>query len=278
MRALLTVFIFFSFATQAEVKINIGIYQDHETVIKPYADKGLCPSIQDSEFQENQILLEYAILCHAFKLSGLNATFNLAAYPINTRVLNALQVGEIDVSAMGVWLEEIRSAKVNNTVALLRSNEFEKGFYTTPEKNAFIDSLEKAKSSITLLNRNWTLDNAKLKCAGFKIVHVNLYEQMFQMLSKNRGDLIPITFGTKNNLERKVLDISLFPVNGVKMVFSDSTHFAISKLSQHASLIQNHLNRGIARLRELNLITLGYQKVGIINENVKDWQPIQCIN
>ena len=268
---------FSAFALNAETVIHVGTYQDHVPGIRAFVAENGCQPLTEAKVGQNQILSEYLIFCNALKLSGTDYRIKLYSYPLNARVLDDITRGFLDASAIGIWRNELKNDGYLASVALLKPDQFVKGFYTTKEKLATLSRQPTLKGNIVLANSNWSHDWAKLNCSGLKTVHVDQYQHMFRMLSAGRGDMIPLTFSNNAEMERLHFNVPLYPVPGFKMSFDDSTHFAVRATGEKPNLLLNDLNSGLRQLREQGLIELVYRRLGIINHVVDDWKEIgQC--
>ncbi|MCW8092601.1 hypothetical protein [Alteromonas sp. ASW11-130] len=256
--------------------ITVGTYQDHQRAIEAATKENNCPFIKDVNLGENQVLSEYLIFCNALKASSQHYQISLFSYPNNSRMLNDVENGRILGTSVGIWRNESREDALAISSPLFRSNEFEKGLYTTKEVLSRVSHLNQLKNSATLLNHNWYHDKRILECSGMKLLHVGFYEQMFNMIKLGRGQFVPITFGPKANLERNQFGIALYPFPGYKMTFPDSTHFVINTKLQSGKQLLNDLNKGLQKLREKGEIETVYQRVGIINKAVANWEPLHC--
>ncbi|NMH61262.1 hypothetical protein [Alteromonas ponticola] len=259
------------------ITINVGTYQDHQAAIKQATTNDKCPTLSEVDLGENQVLTEYLIFCNALKYSDNTYEILLSSYPNNGRMLNDVQDKLIDATAIGIWRNEVEIDKLAISPALFRSNEFEKGLYSTKEVLDHISQFQALKSAVTLVNQNWYHDWEILECAGIKLMHVGFYEQMFNMIKIGRGQFVPITFGPETNLERNQFGISLYPFPNYKMVFRDSTHFVINTENKIGEILLADLQSGLRKLRDKGAIVDAYHRIGIINSAVKDWQPIQCV-
>ncbi len=258
------------------VSISVGTYQDHQKAIQNALGDDPCPPIQKVTLGENQILAEYLIFCNALKHSTHTYQISLSIYPNNSRMLNDLEEGRIDGTAIGIWRNEARLEALDISPALFRKNEFVKGLYSTKAVLRKIHSFDQIKTAVFLTNQNWQHDWALLQCAGLQLLHVGYYEQMFNMIKLGRGDFVPITFGPKADLERNQFGIKLYPFPDYKLVFPDSSHFVINTSNQKGKQLLDDLQVGLAKLRDDGAIEDAYERIGIINNTVADWEPLRC--
>ncbi|GGW95260.1 ABC transporter substrate-binding protein [Alteromonas halophila] len=258
----------------ATTLIRVGTYQDHTQAIKSFLGQNGCESLATASVGENQILAEYLIFCNALKQSDGDYDIQLYSYPLNARILDDIESGFLDASVIGIWQNELHSHDYVASAPLLRRNEFVKGLYTTKEQLSVLSRRASLHGSVVLVNSNWYHDWAMLNCSSLKPVHVDKYENMFRMLSAQRGDVIPLTFSNKPDMERNQFGIPLFPVPGFKLAFDDTTHYAISTKTDSAQALRRDINAGLAVLREKGLIEALYTRLGIIDSAVSDWQQI----
>lgn len=266
-----------AFALCAETIIKVGSYQDHVPEIRAYIAQHGCQSLTEAELGQNQILSEYLIFCNALKLADTDYRIKLYSYPLNARVLDDLESGFLDASAVGIWRNELQGKHYQATTALLQPKEFVKGFYTTQARLRELSGRSSLHGNIVLANSNW-FEWRMLTCSGLKTVHVNQYKNMFRMLSAKRGDLIPLTFSNKPELERYHFNVRLYPVPGFKLAFDDSTHFAVRAAGDTTNALLTDLNTGLKQLRAQGLIENVYRRLGIINPAVDSWKPVGRCN
>lgn len=256
--------------------IHVGTYQDHLSTINSFVSKHGCLPLDEADIEENQILTEYLIFCNALTRANAEYDIRLSGYPINERMLDALEAESLDASAVGIWSNEAARDSLVLSAPLFRKNEFVKGLYTTAPMVARFSTFAAITQALTLTNQNWHIDWELMKCAGMTLIHVNQYEYMFNMLARGRGELIPLTFGATAQMQRQPFQTTLYPVEGYKLVFPDTTHFVLREQNLDAPALFEELNRGLAILRDEGAIESVYQRLGILNARVADWQPIQC--
>ncbi len=263
-------------ASAKELLLRVGTYEDHAPAIKRFIKQHGCPAISEAALNENQILAEYLIFCNALKAAGMRAELQVSGLPVNDRIIDAVESGLLHASLVGIWRDEVKAEDIYFSAPLFRVNEFEKGLYTTRQLAPTFTGLDTIRNAITLTNENWHMDWALLQCAGFRLLHVGLYENMFSMLARGRGELLPLTFSGKEDFVRDPFDQPLVPVAGFKLVFPDSTHFLISKQTPVSEALHQALEKGLNTLRENDEIKNTYVRLGIINPRVAHWQPLGC--
>lgn len=259
-------------------EINVAVFGDHHVIIDEFNKQGQCPKIESFDFGDNQMLAEFLILCNALQLANLKSEIKLVPYPVATRVLAAIAKGDVHMSGFGVWQEEATEQKLATSKQLLGKNEFTKGLYTRRELSIKYRDFDKVNTSdlIAVANQNWKKDWQALKCTGLNLLHVNQYHQMFNLVNIGRAEMLPLTFGVHEDLERNVFNIALYPINGVKIVFEDSLHFAINTQTEKGKRLLTALNIGLSKLAKSGVINDVYQRLGITNLKTKSWRKLGC--
>lgn len=264
-----------SFSPTAEA-LKVGVFQDQLALIQQMIQQDSCPALSPQRYADNQMLAEYLIFCHALAESGLDHSIELVPFPVVSRMVDALDAGGIDLSGFGVWFKESQKPNILQSSALLNVGEFSKGLYALkstrdkinwPEDSDFI-------GLIAVANSNWTYDWQELSCSKMRLLHVGKYEQMFSMLALKRADILPLAFGSGENLKRQEFGVELYPVTGVKIPMKDSAHILVSKHNSNAAELLKAINQGLDALRKKQLIQNTYHSAGVVNPQVKDWAAI----
>ncbi|MCC2618143.1 hypothetical protein LJ739_17945 [Aestuariibacter halophilus] len=265
-------------AQGAAKRLLVGVYQDHIQTIQSLPGTP-CPSLQQTAQTNNQMLLEYAILCHVLtdtQDDSSEVTLQLVPFPVEDRLVRMLRAQRIDVSGFGVWRSQLQSNDVPLGPPLLREGEFSKGLYTRERDVEAYSSLLPAQwsSLLAVVNHNWQYDWQALGCAGFQRKHVDRYGQMFELIARGRADVVPLSFGNQPDMVKREYGVTLYPVEGVKLVFPSSTHYAISPGSAHRVWLTQRIEQGLADLRRDGTLQRLYQRAGILNAQTNDWTAL----
>ena len=258
------------------VDIKVAVFSDHYSTIQTAIKNNACPETNEVEFGENQMLAEYLLLCNALKLGGLNVNLILVDFPVIDRVIGALSKEQVLISGFGVWQQDAFSANLATSSELIAPYKFTKGLYTTKQKAQALSDNFAPQKLIAVANQNWKNDWQALKCSGFNALHVNQYQQMFNLVELGRADILPLTFGAGDELSRNQFGISLYPVKGVKIAFKDSLNFAVNANSLLGIQLLEALNRGLAILKAKDKIDNLYYRLGLFNETVDNWKELGC--
>lgn len=257
-------------------EIKLAVFSNHyQSLSKFIADNG-CIDVEDVKENMNQMLAEFLLLCRAFEAVQYKAEFKLVPFPVMTRIINGISNEDALISSMGIWSEDIRKSGLNSSAPLIESGKFSKGFYTTKQ---LADDLAKSfdvKDLLMVTNQNWSRDLYKLNCTGGNVLHVNRYQQMFNMIDKGRADVILYPFSNQDDLTRHQFKVTLYPVKGIKVVFDESLEFAVNDNSAFGKEVLIALNDGLKILKENGVINKAYKRLGHFNEVTNDWKVLEC--
>lgn len=254
----------------------MAVFKDHYEIISKSTENNNCPSPLDVELNENQMLAEYFILCNALQLAGNEFDLTPVPLPVIDRVIKAIVNQDVELSGFGVWLDDAEQANLEISSPLLDKKQFTKGFYTRKKLVAQLSEVFQPSELIAVANQNWKRDWRMLKCIGANVLHVNQYQQMFHLVNMERADILPLTFGSQNDLNRSVFGVTLYPVEGIKMTFEESSHYAVFGKSELGQKLLDSINTGMAILKQKGVLQLVYQDLGIINSATANWQTINC--
>lgn len=256
--------------------IKVGVFSDQLTLLENLTHTQDCPEISASNIGENQMLLEYLIICNLLKNSDTQVDFVVEGYPVVPRLITALSEGDIDISGFGIWRNESKGYGLIRSQPLLKPFQFSKGLYVTEQT---LNKLEQqpvinVKSMVAVSNHNWTYDWQLLNCEFEHVLHIDRYQQMFQMLALKRADVLPLAFGKNAQMTREEFGITLYPLKGMKLAFPDSTHILISPKTVNATRIKDHINTELTKLRAKQKLTSWYNNIGVIKQQVSEWRGL----
>ena len=260
----------------AAVTVNVGVFEDQLVFFEQLLSESDCPAYQQSAVGENQMLMEYLAICHQIQRSLPDTRFKLVGYPVVPRLLDGLVKNEVDVSGFGVWSGESEHPSVIRSVPLMPIGMFSKGLYVNDSTFQRLNSADDFHFNqlIAVSNENWTFDWQALECAGLKLVHVDRYEQMFQLLALGRADVLPMAFGAGTDLTRTEFGIQLYPIDGLKLVIPDSSHVLISTNSKLSKQLVDVINTGLTGVHQSGELMQWYAQTGVINPLTSNWTSI----
>ena len=266
----------FSYCVSANENIRIAVFDDQLVYFDDLLNQSDCPELDKQTVGSNLMLAEYLLICGFIKDQLPNATFTLVGLPIVPRIADAVESGIADVSGFGVWKGETKGYDITLSKEVIQLGEFTKGLFTS---SAVRDEIRnKSELDLTQLvvvsNRNWTHDWNALECAGMNLLHVDKYEQMFQLVKKQRAEVVPLGFGKQDDFGKKAFGITLYPIEGLKLVIPDSSHYLISKKSAFSEVLKKAINEGLEVKRKSGEFIDLYESVGAIHPKTSEWRSI----
>lgn len=258
--------------------VDVAVFEDHASVINQYIQSDNCPTLENTELSDNQMLAEYLIFCNALVVANFQHKIRLVPYPVAQRVLQAIKKEEVIASSFGLWRSQIEKYQIQPATFLLEKNQFSKGFYTSKQRKQSLPkaSFQQLKDLVVVANKNWLQDWEALECTKSIHLHVNQYQQMFNMLELGRADLVPLTFSAREDLRREAFGITLYPVDGIKITFNDSLHFGVNTQSAIGKKLYQALESGLKTLHSKGVIQSTYERLGITNPKVESWRDLGC--
>ena len=280
MKIWLMLIVFSLHAHGNEQTLRVAVFSDQLSNIQKDLDSNGCTQLNPDSYQNNQMVMEYQLLCQSLIELLPDIKLKLVGYPVALRAVNAVAEGEADLTGFGVWSGESNKVGIIRTMPLLEFGEFNKGLFVTPKTLQTLNIATRKTQAvdfdkmIAVSNRNWSYDWGMLKCGMGDVLHVDHYEQMFHMLQRERADVLPLAFGKEFGVGRREFGVELVPIPGYKLVIPDSSHYLISsKLSFGFSLAKT-LNNRLVEMREDGSLLKHYESVGAVSPAAKDWKPI----
>lgn len=258
--------------------IQVAVFQDHFDVINSFTKIQKCPSQLPVEYQDNQMVAEFLILCNALEASGQNFKIKLVPFPVAERALQAIEQRKIHVTGFGIWHQQISKFDAKASIRLLAKNQFTKGLFTSEKRLKELDvtNIKNNHDYIISLNKNWQHDWEELSCSGLTLKHIDQYEQMFKLVELGRVDLVPLTFNRRKDMQRTAFGIPLYPIKGIKFTINDSLHYAINDKTPLGKTLSKALNKGLFELSHQNYIASVYNQLGITNPQIQQWHDVGC--
>lgn len=275
-------FLFTAFGVQTFASTELvlvapkDVIDDYNVFIK---DQNISEGINYSGPKSRRDVVEMALVQRAFLLGNVS-DLKVRFRPIDSyqRILKSAQ-SEALVSGTSAWKQDLEKlgSQVLISDAVIKSGEFEAGFFTSPKNTKALSSTSKEQilKLVGVSSEAWTADWNSLKSKGFKqIINKPLWNQMTNMTLHQRVDflLAPFPAGNQNEIEVDGGKLQLIP--NFKIGFTDSRHFFISKSHKSAAALLKSLNEGLAQLRKSGELKRAYIESGVWNERTKDWTSI----
>jgi len=204
------------------------------------------------------------LVCKALQLGGFNAPLSFNSMPNYSRSLFEAYKGTITIPGDSIWQSQISSKHFYTTPPIFTEGEFQKGFFALPDKRKEIEenininkekgikTIQTLQDYIVITSENWIFDLAAIKKLKLTYLSTTKTENMCNMIQRGRGDLY---FGELIMIGNKKIvfncnGLILEPIKGIKVAFTESRHFVVSKSISNSEEIYKALRRGLTILRE----------------------------
>jgi len=208
--------------------------------------------------------VQIMLVCKALQLGGFNATLSFNSMPNYSRSLFEAYKGTITIPGDSIWQSQISSKHFYTAPPIFTEGEFQKGFFALPDKRKEIEenininkekgikTIQTLQDYIVITSENWIFDLAAIKKLKLTYLSTTKTENMCNMIQRGRGDLY---FGELIMIGNKKIvfncnGLILEPIKGIKVAFTESRHFVVSKSISNSEEIYKALRRGLTILRE----------------------------
>lgn len=226
-------------------------------------------------------VVEVVLLQQALQRGGLSQPVLLEALPNVARILREIESGHAVCSSTSYWREDVapNSAHFLFSDALVEAGQFEAGLYTVPGNRQALAArtLADVRQLRALSNRSWTVDWRTLEQLGVQqLQHVAQWPSMSKMVEADRADFLLAPFQASADLSLVVGGVRLVPIPGIKVGLNGTRHFLVSRQHPAGRVLLQHLNAGLARLRQQGLIRQAYVQSGFFNPQVAQWTALRA--
>lgn len=271
----------FASANNDAVVLPIGMYSV-DLVPRPLNfSTGECPDVRQVPLRNNQILAELLLLCKALQLGGITSRFDFKNTTDYLRIINGAAEAKSLMPGFLVWRKDVNEDLFYISDAVLQKRELVKGVYTVVNNKKLlgIKHSDELKQYVVATNQNWAHDNTELTCMESKMTTAasNPFS-MARMVSAGRADFLLFPFFSSPDLAGSLADIPLVVVPGVKVAFSDSLHFIVSKKHSSGLAVYQAMQKGLETLHKDGTVRYTYEQLGFFNPLVKDWIELGCKN
>lgn len=226
-------------------------------------------------------LIDYLLLRRALVLGGNALPIIIEPwYDVSyDRMVLRLRSGHAAVFSNGIWREDIpdndRQLKVSSP--LLSFGEMEAGIYMSPHNSRLhsTKTLSDVQKLTAVSSKQWRPDWDALQQLGLAKLHDNVHwESMMKMVHTRRVDFMLIGFSAREDLSYQAMGITLMPVQGVKVKLAGSRGWIVSLTHPAGAEAYKAIEKGLAILREQDVIERAYRASGVINDRVADWKVL----
>ncbi|MFL5332931.1 MAG: hypothetical protein ACJ8H8_07065 [Geminicoccaceae bacterium] len=262
----------------------VGSEGDDATELRREATFGgsACPAIDDYPFaRPSRIDAELLILCNALREGGPPVRLQLVPEPNYSRSLAEAIAGRLDLPSQTIWSSELdeHADTLLRSSPVIRAGEWQVGLYTTENRSDVlaVTTLEQVRGLTAAAPRSWVEDWRALSSIGLKeLIDVQNNDGIFPMIQAGRADFTLFTFSTEPDFgwrptysPRRIL-----PIRGFKVALPGSRHFAIARTTVDAQGLLRQLDVGLTRLRDQGAIDKVFERSGVFERRVADWQLV----
>ena len=221
-------------------------------------------------------VIELVLLMQAVRLGGYRHSITLQAEQNYLRTLRGIGEGRFITSAGLAWQTdiEIMDDAYFTSRLLIKDGEFVVGVYTTlkNQKALQANNLAKLAELNVVTSSQWNNDVRTLKALG--LTHVTYspnWINMARMIEAGRADITLAPFQTGPDMGIKVGDVMLYPIKGIKVAFSGSRHWPVSRKHPEGKAFYEALERGLTELERKGTIQKAYHDCGAFHPDVAQW-------
>lgn len=271
---LIIFFVLFSFSfSEIELKIAVSnfVYNNYYSWLKENNYKEI--DSFNSKYSNRQTV-ELIILMKALKKANPNYSFKFLKFPNYARAMYEVKAGNADLMSETIWDEEINN-DFYATEEIIDKNVFEKGIYicSKNKENIKIKNLEDLKKYNCIIMKDSSMDLKIIQELSLKNTYnISKKENLFYMIKNQRGDYTFLEFTNNKDMENLYLNMSLIPIEGIKIKIKNSKHFVVSKNIKNSKKVFNDLEKGIEILKSEGIIKKAYEKSGFLNKTVDNWK------
>lgn len=225
-------------------------------------------------------VVELVIFHQALKRGGYEGSVTLLPSNSHKRILRELLQGNVDISGVSIWLEDVRASQglLLMTQPLIRKGEYRVGLYTSDlnRRALSVTQREDLRDLSVVSTPQWSGDWTALQAMPWGEIHQGPnINSMMRMVGAGRVDVVLMAFRSDSDfaIDNTRHDYRLIPIPNVAVQLSDSRHW-VASANTKANVLEPlaALERGLAEMREQGSIERAYQMVGVLDERVQDWQ------
>ena len=266
-------------ASPAPFKLAMAMPENEAQKLREFIkDKNLLDRFSyASPLLDSEQVMEGVLVLRALALAGLPAELQISNAPNTARGREMVKNGEVVIQGStdwSTWADEFKD-RVYKSSLIIPNGQFQKGFYTTPEKAASI-KIKTAKDLATLQvvsNSNWVVDWATLQKFKLKSLSSTASRtSMFNMIAHGHGDCTVQTFSSRPDLAITDGGVTLFPVKGVKVALSGTRYFMVSRIHPDGKKVYEALEKGLAiMMKKDDEVQRALRESGFLNNAIRDW-------
>lgn len=160
--------------------------------------------------------------------------------------------------------------------AVLNKGEYPVGLYTSIDNHRALATERNQLHKLSAASHpQWHTDWSILESINVKNIHaVNSMEAALNLVGQQKADIVLKAFQSGEGFVFSHNNHKLVPIVGLKVFFPDSRHFLISKKHPDGDKVFQALEIGLTNMRQSGAIKKIYQRFGVMDERVADWQVV----
>lgn len=243
--------------------------------------------IHDFSTQESRrSVIEVVVLLKALKAGGLVTSPKLIPLSSDddSRTEMIIRQNKYLMPSGGYWLSTLEKNKDTASQLIsapyVSAGEYEVGLYTRvnyPFPKNISDSYIRSLSAVC--NKDWHQDINILRSIGIENLHlVHSHTIMVRMVAFNRVDFMLSSFkNIHSDLSYREGNVILTPFPGVKVIFPDSRHWYINRDHPKAHQVFQHLQTGLKKLRENDVLAQAHIASGFASPQTLNWRVLNQV-
>lgn len=162
---------------------------------------------------------------------------------------------------------------------VLRQGDYSLGLYSSSINATTLASGVVDLSQLSgVTNRVWQTDWNLLNSLNLNQVYdAPTMEAIFKMVAKGEADLFLFSFQNRPDFSFTRDGHKYLPIPGIKAIFPDARHFAVSRRHLQGKTLFALLEGGLSVMRDGGEINRIYRRFGVIDSRVDDWLVLNKI-
>lgn len=280
--SVLVLLLFPTAINSAEAPLPVPIIST-PNVIKDYKimleGKKLSDLNEYSHEKARRDVIELILIQQAVALGSFGSPITLHSEQSYKRSMRSVAHATSIAVSSTIWRRDVKHRNNDFYVSspIIRNGEFVVGVYINPQKKHItkIKQLQDLSLYSVISNPEWSIDWELVNTLPFNTVHMaNSFYSMIKMVDRGRVDIVLANFSTREDLILNSREVTLTPVQGVKIKLHGERVWIVSKSHPQGKEFFNSLQIGIKKLRERGTIVRAYQESGFFNRHVKSWKTL----
>lgn len=221
-------------------------------------------------------VVEVVLLQQALLLGGFTDPLELRNEQTYLRTLRQIADGVLVASGSLVWYSDVLDSPdlFHISQPIVKEGEFILGVYTSPNNKQAMatKSLADLRALRAVTNTQWETDIALLKNLNVKqVYYADEWLHIVRMINAGRADFTFAPFQPSESMELVMENMTLVPINGIKVMLPGSRHWAVSRKHPRGDEFYRALYKGIEILKKEGRIQRAYRENGFFRPEIQTW-------